>query len=161
MTVDQINWKSWKPEEKASLCFILNENKILLINKKTGLGAGKVNGPGGRLNTKETDLEAAIRETKEEVCITPEKIKKAAELSFIFTNGFSLFCSVFIAKAFKGKATETVEALPFWCSIDKIPYHKMWDDDILWLPEILSGKYIKGFFIIDEKEKVKSYRLLR
>jgi 8-oxo-dGTP diphosphatase len=148
--VDSFDWESWKPTEKAVLCFVIDDNRILLINKKTGLGAGKINGPGGRIEPGETPCEAAIRETTEETGITPISPVQRADLSFVFTNGYSLYGSVFITKKWRGTLTETDEADPFWCSVDEMPWDQMWEDDPLWLPEVLSGKYASGRFIFDE-----------
>ena len=96
--VDSFDWDSWEPTEKAVLCFVVDNDQILLIHKKTGLGAGKINGPGGRIEPGETPLEAAIRETTEETGITPIAPVQQADLSFVFTNGYSLHGSVFLAK---------------------------------------------------------------
>ena len=57
----QTDWKTWNPKERGTLCFVLRGGKILLIEKKRGLGAGKVNGPGGRIEAGETGEQAAIR----------------------------------------------------------------------------------------------------
>ena len=64
LQVSGIDWAAWKPTEYANLCFVMRDGKILLIRKKRGLGAGKINGPGGRLEPGETALAAAIRETQ-------------------------------------------------------------------------------------------------
>jgi 8-oxo-dGTP diphosphatase len=56
------DWKAWKPADVATLLFIIEGDRILLIEKKRGLGSGKVNAPGGRLEPGETAFEAAIRE---------------------------------------------------------------------------------------------------
>src|ERR1035441_3997329 len=63
--VERIDWAAWKPTEYANLCFVMREGQILLIRKKRGLGVGKINGPGGRLEKGETALDSAIRETQE------------------------------------------------------------------------------------------------
>jgi hypothetical protein len=55
-------WQNWQPTMKASLCFVRQGGMVLMIRKKRGLGAGKINGPGGRLELGESALEAAIRE---------------------------------------------------------------------------------------------------
>jgi len=68
---ERVDEPGWKPQERGVLCFIVKEGKILLIEKKRGLGAGKVNGPGGRIEKGETEEQAAARETQEEVGITP------------------------------------------------------------------------------------------
>ena len=48
-TVAEIDWSAWKPVDVATLCFVVRDGEILLIRKKRGLGAGKINGPGGRV----------------------------------------------------------------------------------------------------------------
>ena len=47
MPVSDIDWDTWQPEEVATLMFIIQGDSVLLIRKKRGLGAGKINGPGG------------------------------------------------------------------------------------------------------------------
>ncbi len=76
------DWKNWVPKERGTLCFVLREGKILLIEKKRRLGAGKVNGPGGRIEPGETPEQAAIRETQEEIGITPVGIGWAGGTPF-------------------------------------------------------------------------------
>ncbi len=158
--VSAINWQTWEPEEKAVLCYIKKGNEILLIHKKKGLGAGKINAPGGRIEAEETSLEAAVRETEEEVGITPLNLKESAELSFIFTNGYSLHGTIFFSEEYSGTLIETDEAAPFWCNIDKIPYNKMLEDDILWLPSVLKGEYIKGYFIFND-DNMLSHKIIK
>jgi 8-oxo-dGTP diphosphatase len=41
------NWSAWAPTEMAVLCFVVKGDSLLLIEKLRGLGAGKVNAPGG------------------------------------------------------------------------------------------------------------------
>ena len=36
------DWNKWSPKERGTLCFVLREGQILLIEKKRGLGAGKL-----------------------------------------------------------------------------------------------------------------------
>ena len=69
--MSEIDWASWVPTEKATLLFVLRDGQVLLIHKKTGLGAGKINGPGGRIDPGETPRQCAIREVQEELCVTP------------------------------------------------------------------------------------------
>jgi 8-oxo-dGTP diphosphatase len=148
--VNMIDWESWVPKERAVLCFVRDNNKLLLIHKKTGLGKGKVNAPGGRIEPGESAADAAIRETFEETGVSASELEKVGELFFIFTDGYSLHGSVFFASKFSGIPFETREADPFWCAIDAIPYNQMWADDIHWLPLILDGKKFKGYFIFDD-----------
>jgi 8-oxo-dGTP diphosphatase len=148
--VEDVDWERWTPTEQAVLCFIREDERLMLIEKRRGLGAGKVNGPGGRIEPGESAEEAAIREVQEEIHLTPSVLSQRAELSFIFTDGYSLRCFVFVASAHNGTPGETPEALPFWCAIEEIPYDKMWADDRFWLPRVLNGDYVVGRFIFDE-----------
>ena len=149
-TIRQINWARWKPVERATLLFVRKNGKLLLIHKKRGLGAGKINGPGGRLEPGETPRQCAIREVQEELCVTPTGVRKAGELLFQFTNGHSIHGYVFTATGIKGKPTETYEATPIWISENEIPYGRMWADDRVWLPLMLAGKEFSGRFLFDE-----------
>jgi len=87
--------------------FIQQNDQLLLIRKKRGLGAGKINAPGGRLEPGETAHEAAIRETGEEVGVVPHNLEKRGELHFQFLDGYSLHCTVFLAQGCTGKPVET------------------------------------------------------
>jgi 8-oxo-dGTP diphosphatase len=143
-------WESWQPTMRASLCFVSREGQILMIRKKRGLGAGKINGPGGRLEPGETPLQAAIRETEEELRVTPLNLRERGELHFQFVDGLALHCVVFTAEGCLGEPVETDEAIPHWMLPSQIPYHDMWADDIHWLPGMLEGKNFKGYFHFDD-----------
>ncbi len=147
--VNDIDWSTWTPGEKATLLFVLRDGRILLIDKKTGLGAGKVNGPGGRIEPGETAREGAIREVQEELCVTPTGVQEAGELYFQFVDGYALHGAVFTATGFEGQLCETREAAPRWTPLESIPYDRMWADDALWLPLLLGGQRFRGYFIFD------------
>ena len=152
-------WKTWEPRERATLCFLIQNEQILLIRKKRGLGAGKINGPGGRIEPGEEPHECAVRETSEEVGLTPLNVQNRGELHFQFADGYSLHCAVFVAHEFTGDLLETDEALPIWTPLDSIPYDEMWADDIHWLPGVIQGGTFRGYFHFDG-EKMLSKHLL-
>ncbi|HEX8371166.1 MAG TPA: 8-oxo-dGTP diphosphatase [Chthoniobacterales bacterium] len=147
-----MDWNNWIPQQRATLCFIIVGTRVLLIHKLRGLGMGKVNAPGGKIDFGESPVDCAIRETQEEVGVTPLDPQHVAELSFHFTNGFQLQCSVFLAHGHVGEPHPTPEADPFWCELDSIPYHEMWQDDALWLPQVLAGEKIRGRFIFADEQ---------
>ena len=149
MIPDPEFWNFWQPTMRASLCFVRREGRILMIRKKRGLGAGKINGPGGRLEAGETALQAAIRETREELCVTPFDLSERGELRFQFEDGLALHCVVFTAGGCIGEPVETDEAVPHWMEPGEIPYHDMWADDIHWLPGRLRGGRFRGTFRFD------------
>lgn len=149
MNYVDIDWKAWRPVERATLMLIIRDAQILLIHKKRGLGAGKFNGPGGRLEPGETPVQAAIREVEEEIGVTPSGVQPAGELCFQFVDGHSIHGYVFTADDFVGEPRETDEAVPFWFPLAAIPYHNMWADDRIWIPLVLEGKRFVGRFLFD------------
>ncbi len=157
--VSDIDWTNWNPVERATLMFIRQENRLLLIDKKRGLGAGYFNAPGGRLEPGETIMECAVRETQEELCITPLDPVHAGTLMFQFIDGFSIHGEVFTATEFEGTPTETDEAVPHWFSIDDLPYHNMWADDPIWYPKMIAGEKFVGRFTFEGKTML-DYELL-
>jgi 8-oxo-dGTP diphosphatase len=159
MQVNEIDWERWQPTEYATLCFVMRDGQILLIHKKRGLGAGKINGPGGRLEMGETALAAAIRETQEEIGVTPTDLEQIGELFFHFLDGYKLQVTVFAASGCIGELCETDEATPFWVTISQIPYNDMWQDDPHWLPLLTACRKFKGYFVF-EKDQLLSHRVL-
>ena len=134
-------WKDWKPQDDCVLTFI--------HVKKRGLGQGKVNAPGGHIEPGETPVEAAIRETREEVGLTPINPVSRGILQFAFLDGYTERCEVFEAQAYTGTPVSTPEAEPFWCDETAIPFAEMWADDRYWIPSLLSGKKIRARFVFD------------
>lgn len=152
-----MNWIDWTPREYATLCFIIKNDRILLIHKKRGLGAGKVNGPGGKIEPGETDIEAAIRETQEEIGVTPLSLSESGVLHFQFADGYSLHCTVFRADNFVGEPIETDEAEPFWSPVSEIPFHQMWEDDVHWFPLMLRRQYFRAYFEFEGEQMLSKH----
>ncbi|MDP6848120.1 MAG: 8-oxo-dGTP diphosphatase [Kiritimatiellia bacterium] len=150
MTLDDVIQDDWRPEQLATLLFVVRDGEILLIHKKRGLGAGKINGPGGRLEPGETPEQAAVREVQEELCVDSVGVNMMGELRFQFLDGLSLFVTVFKASGCIGDPQETGEAVPMWTDVETIPYDKMWSDDPYWLPLVLQDKLFRGYFLFDD-----------
>ena len=148
--LSDVDWKKWQPRQEATLLFVIRDGQILLIHKKRGLGAGNINGPGGRLEPGETPIEAAVREVEEELCVTPTGVSYAGELFFQFVDGLSIHGIVFTATGYEGTPTETDEAKPLWTPLDQIPYDRMWADDRYWIPLMLDKTPFHGYFIFDD-----------
>ena len=149
-SLNDIDWDAWEPKDRATLLFVLRDGRILLIHKKRGLGKGKINGPGGRLDPGETPIDCAVRECEEELRIKPLDPVEMGTLRFQFRDGYSLHGTVFTAREFVGTPTETDEALPEWFDFADIPYERMWEDDRYWLPQMLAGQRFRGTFLFDD-----------
>jgi len=154
-TLADVDWDNWQPKERATLLFIKQKHRLLLIHKKRGFGAGLYNAPGGRIEPGETPLAAAIRETEEELLITPLDPLHIGTLMFQFTDGHSIHGEVFTATEFEGTPTETDEAVPHWFEIDALPWHNMWEDDPIWYPKMIAGEKFIGRFIFKEKVMIE------
>jgi 8-oxo-dGTP diphosphatase len=144
-----IDWSAWQGEMFATLMFIIKDGQVLLIVKKRGLGAGKINGPGGKIEPDETPLDCVIRETQEELLVTPHAPRKLGELRFAMSDHPAIMCHVYRSDDYSGTPTETDEAIPVWTALDAIPYAQMWQDDACWLPSVLRDEAFSGRFVFE------------
>jgi len=147
-----------KPLKKATLCYLVKEDKILLAMKKRGFGEGKWNGVGGKKKPEDKTIEAAsTRETEEEIKVKPISFTKVAVFNFFFPHDpdSNQQVHVFLVDKWKGKPVETEEVKPKWHKKDEIPFNSMWSSDRHWLPIVLMGQKIRGDFIFGKGELVR------
>ena len=157
--LSDVEWNGWQGKDPATLVFVVKDGKILLIDKKTGFGKGKVNGPGGKVEKGESPEACAIRECQEELGITVSNLRYSGQHRFQFVDGYSIHVWVYSSEEFEGVPTETLEARPLWVSVDEIPYERMWEDDSLWLPMLLRGERFQGRWLFDG-DTMLDYELL-
>jgi len=154
-----VNWETWQGKILATLVFVINDGKILLIDKKTGIGKGKINGPGGKLENGESPEQCARREIREELGIHVSDLQYCGQQRFQFVDGLSIHVWVYKTGTFEGTPTESDEADPMWVPLDEIPYERMWEDDRIWLPMMLRGEHFRGRWIFDG-DRMLDYELL-
>jgi 8-oxo-dGTP diphosphatase len=145
------------------LTFVVDRasSRLLMIHKKRGQGAGKINVPGGKVSPHESDEEAAIRECVEETGIRPYSLREAGRLEFFFpeNENWDNRCVVFTAEKFDGELVpDSDECEAYWERIDTLPLEKMWDADRLWLPHLLAGRYFHRAYVFDRHDHVKEER---
>ena len=153
-----------EPLRQASLCLLLRDGEILLARKKRGFGLGKWNGVGGKPEPGETIDAAALRETEEEIGVTPRDLRRVATLDFFFPAtpefaGWDQQVCVYTATRWTGEPIETEEVAPRWFARGAIPYDEMWIDDPLWLPLVLRGEQVRGQFLYDGPNSIAAYRI--
>ncbi len=138
--------------KRTTVVFPVQEDRILLGMKKRGFGEGWWNGFGGKLDSGETYVASAIRETAEEVELelAQNALRHAADIVFRFDGTVDVVTKAYIATSFSGTPVETEEMKPQWFPLDRIPYSDMWPGDDQWIPKILGKKALLPLgFIID------------
>ena len=152
----------------ATLCFILRDgcpSQVLLGKKKRGFGLGKLNGIGGKIEPGESPEDGIIREVQEEVGLTipNNALHPAGQITFRFPymEAFDHFVHVFVATGWEGEPIETDEMLPHWYPVNDIPFSRMWQDDIYWLPMVLNRKRIVAEFSFAEDNETVAQWMIR
>lgn len=129
-------------------------DEVLLGRKKIGLGKGNLVGPGGKLEAGESPTQAAVRETREEVGITvsASSLSLVGELTYPFPHrpAWSQKSWAFVCREWVGEPEESNELVPEWFPLDRIPVDRMWDDAKYWLPQALSGEFVRATFTFGE-----------
>ncbi|KAH7820023.1 putative 7,8-dihydro-8-oxoguanine triphosphatase-like protein [Monocercomonoides exilis] len=145
----------------ATLAFVFKDDcsQVLLGLKKGGFGKGFWNGFGGKLQAGETIVQAAVRELAEESGIKKKEtdLQKRGIIMFEFKSALkpSWFFEVHIYSTTDNdeEIVESEEMKPEWFSVSKIPFESMWEDDRFWLPCVLRGGCIMGFYPYDDITK--------
>jgi 8-oxo-dGTP diphosphatase len=127
------------------LCFLVHDGQVLLGRKKRGFGAGRIVGPGGKVEPGERPVEAAAREVAEETGLRATHLSEAAWITYRFPArpAWDQDARVFTTKRWTGEPAESDEMNPRWWKTDDLPLDEMWDDARYWLPRILAGERVR------------------
>ena len=142
---------------ETTLLYLRKNDEILLAKKKRGFAKDKYKGVGGKVENGETPEEAAIRECKEEISVKPTKYEKVGIIEYDeYYKGKreQITVHVYISDKWTGEPKESDEMFPKWFNINSLPYDEMIGDDPYWLPLVLEGKKVKGFFQFSEDWKI-------
>lgn len=137
--------------KRTTLCYPIRDGHVLLAMKKRGFGAGRWNGPGGKVAEGETVEDACRRETHEETGVDLGAFEPRGVIEFVFEGRpeWDNECHVFVATEIRGEPLETEEMRPQWFPVDRIPLDEMWEDDPFWLPDVLRGGRVDRRFVFD------------
>lgn len=131
----------------STLCFPIKDNKIYLSRKKHGLGAGFINGFGGKTEEGESIDSTAVREIREEagIEVVEGDLEKAGIVDFYRDGQYTFECHVYTFSKWNGEFVETEEmekALAY--DLDSPPFGQMFPADRKWIPLICEGKKIRA-----------------
>lgn len=107
-------------------------------------------------------MDAAIRECKEEVGISPLSLKQKGVIYFHYKNNpdWDNECHVFTSEneddVTMDKIQESEEMLPKWFDVNEIPFEGMWEDSKIWFKPLIAREDVHYEFFFDG-EKLQSY----
>ncbi len=164
VTLEEYESSIDKRLRQVTLCLLVRNDEALLAMKKRGFGEGKYNGVGGKRNDSESIVEAAIRETKEEIGVVLEAPKNVGSINFYFLDvgkekDWNQNVIVFLADKWIGMPKESEEMKPEWFKINKLPYDRMWPADRHWMPSVFEGKYVTGSILFDRRGILRDFRI--
>lgn len=148
----------------VAVTYLLRERagiqEVLLGEKLTGIGMGKIVAPGGKSEAGESPADTAIREIWEEVGlrVDPQALTAIAEISYPFhaRPELSQRSFAFLATDFAGELRASGELNANWWPVPEIPFERMWSDAKLWLPRALTGEYVRATIEIGLENEVRS-----
>lgn len=142
---------------EGTLVYIFRGNEVLLAMKKRDFGKGKWNGPGGKMKAGEMPTEAGVRETQEEIGVTPVLGDELGRIQYHDEMAGDWVVHVFRTEAWAGEPTESEEMRPRWFGTDVLPYQTMWSGDDQWMPHVVNNQKFSAEMWFDGKQNnVKS-----
>ena len=142
-----------------NLSFVLNDQKILFLERNKEPNKSKLNGLGGKLENQELATRSMLRELKEEAGITAIKYRLAGLLRCSSTSPFSdymIFC--YLVTDFEGQIyTKTEEGRLRWVNKSDITTENQLivDNIAYFLPKILDNTdLLEKSFHYDYKNSV-------
>ena len=146
------------------VCYVIDRGNILLGFKLVRIGAGLLNGPGGRQENGETIEETAARELLIETGLTALEMKKVAITLVVHEdNRQKLELHYYLITKHSGELRNAPdkngeqEMFLGWCPLSTLIflYGLMWPGDRFLLPKLLADKKCVGYFLYDSQKNKK------
>ncbi|WP_225437346.1 8-oxo-dGTP diphosphatase [Arthrobacter sedimenti] len=139
------------------LCFLFRSRgggrEVLLGLKRTGFGTGRVVALGGKIDGRESAVEAAVREVAEEsgIELGRGELRDAGCITWSFPAqpAWNMAAFLFTADAGSKPPVASEEIEPRWYAVDGIPWTGMWQDAPYWIPALLEGRRIDAHIVMD------------
>ena len=97
----------------TNLCMIRSGSRVL-VEEKTGIGAGGIIFPGGHVEEHEPVVDAVIREMKEETGLTIRDPRLCGVKEWINEDGSRYVVFLFKTDSFSGELASSEEGRVFW-----------------------------------------------
>lgn len=121
--------------KRTVLIYIEQNHKYLLIHKqKKDMNYNKYMGVGGKIETGESPLEAAIREAFEETGLVIQPIFKGN--IYFHSKDYKEHMILYKALEFKGELKNSEEGKLTWVEKDKLRQLPMWEGDYYFLEKL-------------------------
>ncbi len=130
----------------TTIVFPVRDDCIFLATKKRKVGAGFLNGWGGKKKLGDVTIEdTARRELKEESGVTAQNLEKVAVVEF-FEGCILIFeCHIFFCHEWQGELCEPDEmGKPELYELSGLPFDRMMDADKKWLSVVCAGQKIRA-----------------
>jgi 8-oxo-dGTP diphosphatase len=137
----------------ATVCFMRRNGKVLLQRRAPGrVWAGRLNGPGGKVDPGETPEAAVVREVAEETGVRLVTPIFHGQLDLLFGDPAVARLRVFVYTGAlgEGRPRGGREGRLRWFAEDRLPYDELWPDMRYWLPIILAGGRVEGACSYDQ-----------
>ena len=103
----------------TNLCMVRNGSKVL-VEEKTGEGAGGIIFPGGHVEEHEPVVDSVIREIREETGLTIRDPRLCGIKEWINEDGSRYLVFLFRADRFSGELRSSEEGRVFWMEKDEV-----------------------------------------
>ncbi len=140
--------------ELTTMCMIMDkENNKVLVQDRVKSWKG-INFPGGHVEGKESIMDAAIREVKEETGLDVWDLRPCGMIHWYNDRTEERYLVFnFKTETWEGALlSETDEGKVFWVDIDELPGLNLAEGFGERLPMFLEDKYSEGFAVWNEEE---------
>lgn len=88
------------------------------------------------------------------------RMHQVAKIDFFYPDDEKVHeVNIFMISEYVGEPTETEEMSPAWFGLDDVPYSEMWPNDIFWIPRVLMGEKLRGWFKFTNDGSITDYYL--
>lgn len=144
----------------ATLAYVKQNGKTLMLHKAKGYQKGKWNGLGGKLEPGESPEECLKREVLEESGLVVEKAKLKGFLTWPAFDGVDdWYAFVYVVTAFSGDLSASDEGELHWIADENVLKLNIFEGDKIFIPWLQQNKMFSAKFCY-EKGEFENYEVV-